>query len=59
MTSCAKRDSAPIAVGGGIDARVEVASDPYQVLDELMAVVEELCVEWPERPPIKVQRLLM
>lgn len=26
--------------------------DPFQALDDLMVVIEALCPEWPERPPL-------
>jgi hypothetical protein len=29
---------------------VAAPADPFQALDELMAVVEELCPVWPSRP---------
>lgn len=39
-----------ILSGGGAAPRTSVAeSDPYQRLDDLMAVVEALCPAWPPR----------
>ena len=40
----------PLAAEGGVPASAESTRDPYEVLDELMAVVEALCPVWPERP---------
>ena len=44
--------SAPIfAADAGLPAApVESGRDPFQLLDELMVVVEALCPVWPERP---------
>jgi hypothetical protein len=39
----------PCVNGGGIEVMVPPDDDPYRALDELMAVVEALCPEWPER----------
>jgi len=39
----------PVASGAGARAAVPSPADPYQVLDELMALVEALCPRWPER----------
>lgn len=40
-----------LAAEGGAPATATVASrDPYEALDDLMAVVEALCPSWPERP---------
>lgn len=50
----------PLAAEGGIRAPPGHAADPYQALDELMAVVEALCPRWPDRPtfpPGAVMRL--
>ena len=30
--------------------------EPFEVLDDLMAVVEALCPRWPERPPTRSTR---
>jgi hypothetical protein len=39
----------PIASGGGVELAAASERDPYQLLIELMAVVEELCPRWPDR----------
>lgn len=30
--------------------------EPFEVLDDLMAVIEALCPRWPERPPTRSTR---
>ena len=40
----------PLAGGGGVSPPSRVAN-PFDALDSLMAVVEELCPQWPARPP--------
>lgn len=49
MTFSSKPADQPFANGAGIHAPVAPDEDPYRALDELMAVVEELCPQWPER----------
>jgi len=39
-----------IAGSGGPAIDVIDTRDPYEILDDLMCVVEELCPEWPDRP---------
>lgn len=39
----------PLIGEGGVRAAIPAPADPYQVLDELMAVVEALCPTWPQR----------
>lgn len=51
MSSSAKSTEAPLAAGAGIDVAPTVPDDPYEALDDLMAVVEALCPVWPKRPP--------
>jgi hypothetical protein len=34
---------------GGVTSPVAAPVDPFQALDDLMVVVEELCPVWPER----------
>lgn len=48
--SSEKSIDAPIIADGGVTAPATALADPYQALDELMAVVEELCPVWPPRP---------
>jgi hypothetical protein len=50
MSSSEKSIDAPIVAGGGVTAPETVLADPCQALDELMAVLEELCPVWPPRP---------
>jgi hypothetical protein len=40
-----------IAADGGVVAPVVSDRDPYEVLDDLMCVVEALCPTWPQRAP--------
>jgi len=49
MKSSPNSTDQPFANGGGIDVAVPSDDDPYRALDELMAVVEALCPQWPER----------
>lgn len=39
----------PFAADGGIQVPADVAADPYQALDDLMAAIEALCPSWPQR----------
>lgn len=39
----------PLSNGAGIETPRIPEDDPYRALDELMAVIEILCPEWPER----------
>lgn len=49
MNSSSKSTDQPLAEDGGIALPSEHYDDPYRELDDLMAVVEELCPVWPER----------
>jgi hypothetical protein len=40
----------PFAGAGGVAVAPHSARDPYEVLDDLMTVVEALCPQWPSRP---------
>ena len=46
-TSSSKRT--PFAADAGKEAPVETNRDPFEVLDDLMVVVEALCPTWPAR----------
>ncbi len=50
MNSLMKAPEAPIAGDGGVTAPLSDERNPYQVLDELLVVVEALCPTWPARP---------
>jgi hypothetical protein len=39
----------PLAAEGSPRPEPEAHSDPFQALDDLMAAVELLCKQWPER----------
>ena len=39
----------PLAADGGIRDRVPQMRDPFEILDDLMVVVEALCPTWPGR----------
>ena len=41
---------APLAAESGVPGSLESTRDPYEVLDDLMAIVEALCPVWPEQP---------
>lgn len=49
MTSSTNSPDQPFASDGGITLPVATEEDPYRTLDDLMAVVEALCPNWPER----------
>jgi hypothetical protein len=49
MSFFAKLVESPIAEAGGVDSPAHPGEDPYQALDDLMAVVELLCPVWPPR----------
>jgi hypothetical protein len=43
----------PLAADGGIKTSPVSTRDPYEVLDDLMVVVEALCPRWPARETFK------
>jgi hypothetical protein len=49
MNSYKNSTDQPLAGDGGITEVPHREGDPFQALDELMAVVEALCPRWPER----------
>ena len=49
----------PIADSGGVVVRVESERDPYEILDDLMTVVESLCPTWPSRPTFKKSSIFL
>jgi hypothetical protein len=57
MSSCEKLTDAPLAAEGGVRVPPEQPADPYRVLDDLMAVVEQLCPQWPERDVFRHENL--
>lgn len=60
MSSSATFPEPPFAAEGGLPAPSPSDGDPYQVLDELMAVVEALCPVWPRRDRLVVaDRMLL
>jgi hypothetical protein len=48
-----KSTDALLAAEGGVQVPANRQEDPYRALDELMAVVEALCPEWPQRDVFK------
>ncbi len=46
------RDTTPLAVEGGVTIALQETRDPFEVLDDLMTVVEALCPTWPPRDSI-------
>ena len=42
-------DSVPLVADGGSPAVTQPAGDPFEALDDLMALVEALCPTWPHR----------
>lgn len=60
MTYSAKWNEQPLVNDGGPTAQSQHDADPYATLDDLMAVVEALCPEWPQRPALlKTNRMLL
>lgn len=53
MNSYEKSGNTPVAAEGGVHVPVDKPDDPYRALDDLMAVVEALCPEWPRRDVFK------
>lgn len=49
MNFSEKHNKSPLAADGGIATRPVSARDPYEMLDDLMVVVEALCPVWPAR----------
>lgn len=49
MTSCTKPTEYFFAGSGGVIAPVNSERDPFEVLDDLMVVIEALCPVWPHR----------
>jgi len=47
----------PLAGEGGIRTSLASDRDPYEVLDDLMIVVEALCPRWPPRDTFKTEGL--
>jgi hypothetical protein len=47
--SFARAAGQPLVAEGGITASPVSERDPYEVLDDLMVVVEALCPRWPSR----------
>jgi hypothetical protein len=43
----------PLAGGDVIDNLPASESAPYEQLDDLMKVIEELCLRWPDRETFK------
>lgn len=42
-----------LVADGGVDTAPVSNRDPYEVLDDLMVVVEALCPRWPPRETFK------
>ena len=57
MSSYEKSTDAPLAAEGGVRVALERPVDPYRELDDLMAVVEQLCPRWPERDVFRYENL--
>lgn len=53
MKQSDRPDPFPIAADGGFEGPVPDTRDPYEILDDMMAVVEQLCPEFPEREIFK------
>ena len=53
MNSCSKSAEYFFAGSGGITAPVSSDRDPFEVLDDLMVVIEALRPTWPPRESIE------
>ena len=54
MVTIIRDDGAEIyETKGGITVTPAVKGDPYEILDDMMAVVEALCPRWPPRSTFK------
>lgn len=51
MSSFKKSADVHMVAEGGVTSPITPPVDPFQALDDLMVVVEELCPVWPEREP--------
>lgn len=49
MSSSEKSADAHMVAEGGVTPPAAAPADPFQALDDLMVVVEELCPVWPRR----------
>ncbi|MET0658887.1 MAG: hypothetical protein ABW110_12095 [Steroidobacteraceae bacterium] len=49
MTSSDNSSDQPFVASAGVTPVVADHRDPYEVLDDLMTVVEALCNDWPQR----------
>jgi hypothetical protein len=47
--SSSENDLHPLSSTAGVSAPLADARDPFEVLDDLMQVVEALCPTWPAR----------
>jgi hypothetical protein len=45
----------PIAEHAGFEGPIPDHRDPYEILDDMMAVVEALCPEYPEREVFRAE----
>lgn len=57
MSSC-NRSTEYFVAEGGVATPVSSERDPFQVLDDLMVVVEALCPVWPPRETFEKARNL-
>ncbi len=49
MNSCNKPTEHFFAGSGGIVVPMDNEREPFEILDDLMAVIEALCPAWPQR----------
>jgi hypothetical protein len=46
-----EQSAQPLVADGGLPSTpLETGRDPFQMLDDLMVVIEALCPVWPSRP---------
>jgi hypothetical protein len=53
---CPSQNPEPLLVAdGGVSTLPTSGRDPYEMLDDLMVVVEALCPRWPQRETFKAE----
>lgn len=59
MSSSERSAEPPFVADLGVQPPAPPEMDPYQTLDDLMAVVEMLCPEWPIRKPFVTSGIML
>jgi hypothetical protein len=53
MTSSNKSDPFPFVAESGVPYTPTTERDPFEIMDDLMTVIEALSPKWPDRETIK------